>query len=202
MGDMHGQSRSVELLNFVDRDEGLSELLASVFEFDTRRRHPDGRERLACGQALYGIAGDFTGGAFYLCGSPEGVQPVLYASSEGQAGLISDNLVEAFELMVGLPYWRDCLTYSGGGDLSTMEIAARHLQSDLTRNRPHFRSQQSFAAQALSLDILPLPRLLSRLRDSVARSLPDYRFIDETGEYEGLFGPFFPDRNKAWYESQ
>lgn len=53
--------------------------------------------------ALEGVAGYFTGGTFFLCDDRREAPPVLYASSEGQAGLIGQSLAEALEIMVGLP---------------------------------------------------------------------------------------------------
>ncbi|MDX8148366.1 hypothetical protein SK854_40065 [Lentzea sp. BCCO 10_0061] len=58
------------------------------------------------------MAGDFAGGQFYLCGDAGSERPVLHASSEGQAGLVANNLREAVELVVGLPHRQDCLTFA------------------------------------------------------------------------------------------
>ena len=189
---------SDEILRLIHQDPHLAELLAVAFEFDVTRGDSGETAQLSSAQPLERVAGDFTGGTFFQCGNPDQVRPILYASSEGQAGLIGDDLGQALEIIVGLPYWRDCLGYSGDGDLEVMRTAAQHLQRGLLDKRPEITGQQAELADALSLQIDQPDALLSRLRSVVARSTPDYVFTDETGEYEGLFGPFTPDRNPLW----
>ncbi|WP_245603459.1 hypothetical protein [Salinispora cortesiana] len=173
-------------------------LLATVFEFDTSRGDEGADAALSSSQPLERIAGDFTGGTFFRCGRSDEERPVLYASSEGQAGLIADTSREALELVIGLPYWRDCLNYSGSGNLKVMTTAAAYLQRDLVDQIPEIALRQSEAANYLSLEVVPANVLLARLHAAVSRSDPDYVYIDETGEYEGLFGAFRPDRNPRW----
>jgi pyridoxal/pyridoxine/pyridoxamine kinase len=123
----------------------------------------------------------------------------LYASSEGQAGLIGHSLAEALEVMIGLPSWWDCLEFSGGGDLVTMQAAAEHLQHDEMRDQPELGAQRVQLAMALSLDLASVPLLLARLHDAVADTTPDFLLTVETGEeYGSLFGAWLPSRNPAW----
>lgn len=179
------------------QDLGLAELLWRVCEFDLTRGDHGEPVRLSSGQALEGIAGDSTGGTFFLCGERRSIRPVLYASSEGQAGLIGRSLAEALEIMIELPSWWDCLKFSGGGDLATMESAAEHLQRDELRDQPELGTKRLQLATALSLDLATTPLLLARLRDAVAT--PDVVLTVETGEeYESLFGPWQPSRNPSW----
>jgi hypothetical protein len=51
----------------------------------------------------------------------------VYASSEGQAGLLASNLAEGLAIVVWLPYWRDRLKLSGGGQLDEMRRAEPYL---------------------------------------------------------------------------
>jgi hypothetical protein len=123
----------------------------------------------------------------------------LYASSEGQAGLIGRSLTEALEVMIGLPSWWDCLKFSGGGDLTIMQSTAEHLRRDQPREQPEFGAQQIQLATALSLDLATIPVLLARLHDVVTGTAPDFVLTTESGEeYESLFGPWLPSRNPAW----
>ncbi|MFJ5989722.1 hypothetical protein [Lentzea sp. NPDC092896] len=145
----------------------LRELLA-FFEFDVSRAKAGEDASIDSGLPLEPVAGDFTGGQFYLCGEASSERPVLYASSEGQAGLVANNLREAVELVVGLPHWRDCLTFA-----------------DFERKSAP-TSRQSEAARLLALELPAQEVLLARLHAAVLRSAPDYVFRDETGEYEGL----------------
>jgi hypothetical protein len=186
-----------EILEMVRQDLGLAELLWEVCEFDLTRGDHGEPVRLSSGQALEGIAGDFTGGTFFLCGERRSIRPVLYASSEGQAGLVGHSLAEALEVMIGLPSSWDCLKFSGGGDLVTMQSAAEHLQRDELRDQPELGAKRVQLATALSLDLATTPLLLARLRDAVAT--PDFVLTVETGEeYESLFGPWLPSRNPSW----
>ncbi|MFI6332456.1 hypothetical protein ACIBBG_29625 [Micromonospora chersina] len=188
-----------ELLELVRHDLSLAALLGEVCEFDLTRGDHGEAVRLSSGQALEGIAGDFTGGTFFLCGERRWRRPVLYASSEGQAGLIGHSLTEALEIMIGLPSWWDCLKFSGSGDLVAMQSAAEHLQRDELRDQPDIRAKRVRLATALSLDLVTVPLLLARLRDAVAGTAPDFLLTVETGEeYESLFGPWLPSRNPSW----
>lgn len=92
--------RALELLR---QQQRLAELAAFTFNFDLRRARHCEEVRLASGASLEPIAGDDTGGTFFVCGGG----PVLYASSEGRAGLLGDSVDEALEVIVGLPGWYD-----------------------------------------------------------------------------------------------
>ncbi|WP_405590044.1 hypothetical protein [Streptomyces sp. NBC_01190] len=189
---------STDLLRRINEDRELAELLANGFEFDVRRKPGDESAKLASSLPLEGIAGDFTGGMFYLCGTVGIMRPVLYASSEGEAGVIATDLNEALALVVGFPYWRDCLKYSAGGDLAVMQSATHFLCRDLLANQPGIASEQSRVAEALGLAIEPPLVLTTRLHAAVKSAGPDFSFADDTGDYGGLFGPFSPSRNQSW----
>jgi len=187
-----------EILAALRRDQGLSALLAEEFEFDVQRGQGGESGRIASGEALESVAGDLAGDTFYLCGAPGAERPLLYVTSEGQAGLIADNLAAGLELIIGAPYWRDCLGFSGGGDLETMRLAARFLQRDLAEKDANAGRRGSAAAEALSLTLQPVGALLERLHSAVSRTSPDFTFSEEGFEFEGLFGPFTPARNPMW----
>jgi hypothetical protein len=173
-------------------------VLAGTFGFDVARGDRTGTGRLSSALPLERVAGDFAGATFYLCGADERFRPVLYASSEGQAGLIGGSLTEALELIVGIPFWHDCLGYSGGGDLEVMRRTARYSLRDLLDSDSTINADQERVAGVLSLNIPSIDVLLVRLHSAVSSSEPEYLFSDGTGEYGGLFGPFEPERNRLW----
>lgn len=72
-------------------------LLAQVFDFDTARLDPVEPVHLTSGAELLPIAGDESGGTFFVCGNG----PVLYAGSEGSAGVIATDveLSPGYELL-------------------------------------------------------------------------------------------------------
>lgn len=69
------------------------------------------------------MAGDDTGGTFFLCSNGE----VLHASSEGEAGLVGGGVDETLEVLIGLPGWRDYtdLDLQAGSAEMTAAIARR-----------------------------------------------------------------------------
>ncbi|MFD9441876.1 hypothetical protein ACFWBR_27500 [Streptomyces sp. NPDC060006] len=191
-------TRDEEVLDSIRRDSGVAELLRHVCEFDLSRGDHGELVRLSSGLALEGVAGDFTGGTFFLCGYGSR-RPVLYASSEGQAGLIGKSLTEALEIIIGLPAWWDCLKFSGSGDLTVMQTAADHLCHDELTDQPEIGAQRVRLAAALSLELGSSPALLARLHTAVSATTPDFILTVETGEeYESLFGPWLPSRNPSW----
>lgn len=189
---------STDLLQRINEDQEISTLLADAFEFDVRRKLGGESPGLASGLPLEGIAGDFTGGMFYLCGAVGTPRPVLYASSEGDAGIIATDLLEALVLVVGFPYWRDSLKYSAGGDLGAMETAMASLCRDMIADRPAIGVEQSRVAESLGVPLENPSVLVARLHAAVKSTSSDFAFFDDTGEYGNLFGPFLPSRNKRW----
>jgi hypothetical protein len=182
--------RDEEILGLIHADEELAGLVEDVCEFDVTR----GDDWLLSGDEYEPVAGDATGGTFYLCGE---ARSVLYVSSEGQAGVLGGNLRKALEVMVGLPSWPDCLKFSDGGDPAVMLTAAEHLRRDELSDDPERATRRLEVAAALSLDLATMPELVARLRDAVAGTPPEWVTTDE-GAYESLFGTIPPSRNPAW----
>ncbi|WP_236061624.1 hypothetical protein [Actinacidiphila acididurans] len=91
-------------LRLLRQDRRLAELAAFPFDFDLdRAAHGHVEEvRLASGGPLETLAGDDTGGTYFVCADGS----VLYADSEGAAGIIGSSVDEALELVIGLPGWR------------------------------------------------------------------------------------------------
>src|SRR5262245_60654960 len=75
------------------------------------------------------IAGEGTGGVFlaYGTGVPESL-PLLHGTSEGQSGRVASNLTEWLAILMAVPYWRDLLKFSGGGELDEMRQAANFME--------------------------------------------------------------------------
>lgn len=101
-------------LRLLQRDRRLAELAAFPFDFDLERAaHGHVEEvRLASGGPLEAVAGDDTGGTYFVCADGS----VLYADSEGSAGTIGSGVDAALELVIGLPGWRDCTHLSPDDD--------------------------------------------------------------------------------------
>ncbi|MGW0631985.1 hypothetical protein [Streptomyces sp. NPDC002758] len=187
------------LLALIRDTPDVADLLHSSFEFGIFRNEHGEAVRAASGASLEAIAGDWAGGTFFLCHDEDGHRPVMYASSEGQGGLIADDLKAALEVITGLAVWQDCLKFSGGGSLEAMNAAAVLLERDLVRGKPEIAEHRARVAAALSLGQAPVPELLARLRNAVARTEPGHVVVTESGEeYESLFGTFVPPDNPGW----
>jgi len=176
-------------------DRGV--LLRSSFGFDiARKRYGDGL-RLASGAPLEPIAGEFAGGAYFLCPEEDNRRPVVFASSEGEGGLITDDLPSALEIVIGLG-WQDCLSFSGGGDVEVMQVSAQHIERCVTRDNPEIAEDRARVA-ALSLRVVPVADLVIRLQDAVSRTEPDYVVVTEDGQaYDPPFGAYSEPRLGGW----
>jgi hypothetical protein len=170
--------------------------LALHFEFDVSRAGRDHAWiRLAPRQALTVVAGDSSGGVFIAYGDGEIEQlPILYASSEGQAGRLASSLAELLALMMALPRWHDLLKFSGNGDLEEMRKTARLLEQDGPDDE-----ELPTATQRL-MDMLALPVLadpVKLLHDGVHAG--ECKVIADDGSpYVSLFGQFTSSDNPFW----
>ncbi|KMS73178.1 hypothetical protein ACM01_19405 [Streptomyces viridochromogenes] len=87
-------------LRLLRENARLAELAAFPFDFDIgRASHGHVEEvRLASGAPLDIVAGDAGGGTYFVCADGS----MLYADSEGSAGIIGSSVDEALEIMIGL----------------------------------------------------------------------------------------------------
>ncbi|MEU5437954.1 hypothetical protein AB0G73_31905 [Streptomyces sp. NPDC020719] len=178
---------------------GLSESMYTLCGFDVSCRDHGETLTAASGVPVEGFAGDDVGGTYFLYGDPTGPRAVVYASPDGEAGLIADSLGEALQIVVGLPGWQDCLRFSGGGSLTAMLAAAAYLENDLRRVEPRLPQRRARLAAALRLDLPPVPHLLAQLQDAVARTTPSYVLKTGQGDaYGSLFGTLLPTDNPGW----
>lgn len=153
-----------------------AELLADVFDFDITRLDPVEPVRLASGTELRPIAGDASGGTFYDCGGP-----VLYASSEGSAGLLAADLPAAIELITGVPVWHDVVTYSP--DLDAMLAAFESAFAEYrTEFEPDVDAHRAAVVAELGLAEVPADELLARLRTCLTDRAPEFVLLNEEGD--------------------
>lgn len=151
------------------------EFLAWPGDFEPARAGHGEEIHLPSGAPLQPIAGDGGGGTYYQVGPAHAQhRPVLYASSEGEGGLVAESLAEALELLIGLPYWQDCLP-GRGLPLDSLEAEYRTTFSDLDRRRDR-------VAALLGLRRPPAGELIARLHACVGRSTPDYVPVNAKGE--------------------
>ncbi|MBT2445440.1 hypothetical protein J7E93_36260 [Streptomyces sp. ISL-36] len=128
---------------------------------------------LASGASLEPIAGDDTGGTYFLCGGTA----VLHASSEGDAVLIADSVGEALEMLVRLPEWCENLS----ADLDEQDLlAAIRAADDEAREEfaPELDAQRAALISGLELPDRPLVELLALSESAARRTEPDYVLLN------------------------
>jgi hypothetical protein len=166
------------LLDLIHRTPAAAEPLTWPFDFDVSRTDPVEVVRLESGDALEAVAGDGTGGTFFLCGDATGERPVLYADSEGQAGLIGRNLTAAIQLVVRVPYWRDCLGSASGG-LEAMLSAVPDLEREYHSDGIDLDACRASLVRLLALPLPPTVDVLAQLLETV--TLPGFVLLNEWG---------------------
>ncbi|MFI6698457.1 hypothetical protein ACIBJC_05665 [Streptomyces sp. NPDC050509] len=151
----------------------LADLAAFPFNFDVNRAYHVEVVRLASGASLEPIAGDDTGGTYFLCGGTA----VLHASSEGSAVLLADSVGEALEVLVRLPWWCEELSADlGEEDL----LAAVRAADDAAREEfaPELDAWRAALIRGLGLPDRPLTELLARSESAALRTDPDHVLLN------------------------
>ena len=156
------------------------------FEVDLRLVNSGADITIADVQSFEVIAGDGSGNTFVLPGSPgDPTRPLLFVNHECFAGVIGASLAEGVQVIVTLPYWRDLLKFSGGGDLNEMK-----------RLRDIFEVE--FKDEVLDLvdEDFDLPAARARIRSALALpELPDAvaTLHANVMRFEGRFETTFVD---------
>lgn len=158
----------------------LAALAAFPFNFDVDRAYHVEDVHLASGATLEPIAGDDTGGTYFLCGGTA----VLHASSEGDAVLIADSVTEALEMLVRLPWYCENIT----GDLGEEELRAQIAAGDdeaRAEFAPELDAQRAALLTGLELPDRPLTELVALMESAVYRTEPDHLLLNslELGAY-------------------
>ncbi|MEU9803304.1 hypothetical protein [Streptomyces sp. NPDC051000] len=173
------------VLTVLRRDPDLARLAAGAIDFDLAGAEHVEEVRLASGAPLRAVAGDDTGGTFFLCADG----PVLYASSEGGAGLIGAGLDEALEIVIGLPGWHDFTDLDPEADDEELdEVFARTEDEIRSSYGPGLDADRSTLLSALGLRRVPRRELLRRLQECLLRTEPEFLLVnaDEGCAYEPL----------------
>ncbi|MFI9046003.1 hypothetical protein [Streptomyces sp. NPDC053427] len=151
----------------------LAELAAFPFNFDVSRADHVEAVHLASGASLEPIAGDDTGGTYFLCGGTA----VLHASSEGDAVLLADSVGEALEILVRLPEWCERLSTELDEEELLAEVAAA---DDEAREEfaPELDMQRAALVKGLGLPDRPLAELLAVSESAARRTEPHHVLLN------------------------
>jgi hypothetical protein len=188
-----------QMLDLIRANTRAADLLAGYFEFDMDLGEPVEELRLASGGELEPIAGEGAGGCYFLSRTGN-FRPVLFASSEGEGGRIAASLREALQLIIGMPYWRDCLKFAAGGSLGEMRLAATHLEHDLLeKDDPEVARTRDELREVLGLPETSADDLLTKLHRAASSTEPDSVLVESHGHgYGSLFNSFHVADNPGW----
>ncbi|MGW6878227.1 hypothetical protein ACWGHA_38545 [Streptomyces xanthophaeus] len=168
-------TRPDPVLALLRRRPDLVRLAAGSFGFDTGRAEHVEEVRLASGAPLMAVAGDDTGGTYFTCADGA----VLYASSEGAAGLIGSSTQEALEILIGLPGWRDCTDLDLTADDEALHEAFTRTEDEIRSSyAPDLDADRSTLLSGLGLRRLPRRELLQRLQECLLRTEPEFLLVD------------------------
>ncbi|MEU0738767.1 hypothetical protein [Streptomyces sp. NPDC006134] len=174
-------------LRLLRSDRRLAGLAAFPFNFDLDRAACGHVEpvRLASGGPLEVVAGDDTGGTYFVC--PDG--SVLYADSEGSAGIIGSSVDEALEVLIGLPGWLDCADLSPADGEEEILARVAEVEEDL---REHYGidDERAELRAALGFPERSPVELVGMLHAALLRTEPDFLLLnaEEGCAYRPLTG--------------
>ena len=169
------------MLDRIRNNARAAAMLADVFDFDVSRLEPVEPVRLASDGELRAVAGDASGGTFFRCADG----PVLYASSEGTAGIVAEDLDAVIRLVVGIPTWQDVVP--DAPDLDAMRASFESSYAEMQEYEPEIDQLRSEAAAELGLGPVAVEELLVSLHRCLTELSPGYVLLNEDGgEYDPL----------------
>lgn len=181
----------------IQSSEQLIEDLSRLFDFDVCRAADNSSWiKLSTTTPFIVVAGDGTGGVFlaYGCGDTA-FQPILYATSEGQAGRVASNLTEFLAILLAVPYWFDLLKFSSNGDLMEMRKTALFMEREYAEDYPDLSEASRRIIKSLQLPHIDDP--IKVIHDSVHAT--DCTLIADDGwHYDSLFNHFKSSDNPNW----
>ncbi len=168
--------RALQLLR---RDRRLAALAAFPFNFDLDRAAHGHVEtvRLASGGGLEILAGDDTGGTFFRCEDGS----VLYASSEGGAGVIGSSVDEALDVLTGLPGWENYVNLAPQRGEEAIRAAVTETEDEL-REYYGIDDERTELRTALGFPDRSPVELIALLHTALLRTEPEFVLLnDEEG---------------------
>ncbi len=169
------------MLYRIRKNTRAAALPAVVFDFDVTRLDPVEPVRLASGGELRAVAGDASGGTFFLCDGG----PVLYADSEGGAAIVAADLDAVIRLVVGVPTCPDVV--SDAPDVKAMRASFESSYAELKAGEPGIDQVRAEVIAELELGQVAVDELLASLSRCLTELSPDYVLLNENGdEYDPL----------------
>ncbi|WP_328437946.1 hypothetical protein OHA71_13415 [Streptomyces sp. NBC_00444] len=162
-------------LQLLRQDSHLAELAAFPFNFDLARADAAHVEpvRLASGGPLEVVAGDDTGGTYFVCADGS----LLYADSEGSAGIIGSSVDEALETVIGLPGWHDYLDLSPSDGEEAVLARVAEIEEEI-RECHSIDEERAELRAALGLPERSPVELIGMLHAALLRTEPDFLLLN------------------------
>ncbi|MFB7876479.1 hypothetical protein ACFC06_14600 [Nocardia sp. NPDC056064] len=157
------------LLAVIREHDDASEFLNWPGDFDLDRSDHAEDVHLASGAQLQGFAGDGAGGTYFFCGEGGEERPIMYADSEGSAGLVAIGVPELLRLLLVAPWWRDCPAL-------TLD-ESRKASAEYLRDLPDLFDRRDRAAVSLGLELPSESEVLEQLRQTTTQASEDYILI-------------------------
>jgi hypothetical protein len=186
-------------LNILRTESSLRPLLERNFDFSPRpAQAKSSLFHLADDASFELIGSDASGGEFVLCASGQlPRRPLLFVSSEGQAGVIGRNLEEGLSTIIAIPFWMDCLKFSGGGQLVEMRRVIPLSEAEMLEDSPRFDSSRQVLKTRLELQ--PLIDPVQTLHKAVTELSPLFPAYGSDGsQFRTLFNTFTVMSNPQW----
>lgn len=177
-------------LRLLRQSPHLAELAAFPFNFDlARAAHGHVEEvRLASGGPLEVVAGDDTGGTYFVCADGS----VLYADSEGGAGVLGSSVDVALDILTGLPGWHDCLGLSPQDGEEKILACVAETEEEM-REYHGIDDERAELRAALGFPERSAVELVGMLHAALSRTEPDFVLLNaEEGCAYELIGPPAP----------
>ena len=182
----------------LSENPAVIDILGWPFDFEICEPYVLSRDwPISLSEELIVLAEDGSGGVYTL---HENIDPekssVVFLSSEGQAGKVAADFTEFLAIMVALPYWRDLLKFSAGGELEEMRKAVPFLEGEILEDEPEIRSKKKLIYKALNLPTLadPIQTLFNSVKSGIAIEIKG----NDGFSYEGLFNTFSVSDNRSW----
>lgn len=195
---LHGMNETA-LLNVLRTSFEVAQLLGQHFDFmPSQAATHSSLFQTGEGVTCELVGKDASGGEFALCektGLP--LRPLLYASSEGQAGIIGRSLASGLSTIIELPCWMDCLKFSGGGQLAEMRKVVPLSEADYEDNAPKLHSSRQILI--VKLELTPLSDPVEALHSAITEFSPLFpAFASDGYQFGSLFNKFTVMSNAQW----
>lgn len=187
-----------KILNCLNDSPFALEVLWELCEFSPADEQPPDWVTLESKELLQVVGRDASGGCFCLFPSTDDFSgQLLFIDSEGSAGVIASSLTEGIRMMITLPYWRDCLKFSGGGKVEEMIKARSFAEEKLFQDYPDIETKRRLLFSICGLRELDAPAEALHRAVTLGASIKLLSTKD-AWPLEPLFNSFVPEQCLSW----